>query len=129
MRLRDLALGLLLFLQPALCLLAFPGAEGFGRNAVGGRQGSVYVVTNLNDTGAGSLRDAVSQSDRIIIFAVGGVINIKDRVVVSKRVSILGQTAPGGGITVYGNGWSFSGSDDVIVRYVQLMVFSLSMYI
>lgn len=45
-------------------LLAFPGAEGFGRNAIGGRNGSVYVVSNLNDTGAGSLRDAVSKPDR-----------------------------------------------------------------
>jgi len=100
--------------------LAFPGAEGFGRNAVGGRGGSVYVVTNLNDTGPGSLRDAVSKPDRIVVFSVGGLITISDRMVVSKRVSILGQTAPGNGITVYGNGWSFSNADDAIVRYIRI---------
>ncbi|KAK8241556.1 pectin lyase fold/virulence factor [Phyllosticta capitalensis] len=106
---------------PAICQqLAFPGAEGFGRYATGGRDGSVYVVTNLNEDGEGSLRDAVSESDRIVVFAVGGTINITDRMVVSKRVSILGQTAPGGGITTYGNGWSFSNANDAIVRYIRI---------
>ncbi|KAL6711059.1 hypothetical protein ACN47E_006934 [Coniothyrium glycines] len=100
--------------------LAFPGAEGFGRNAIGGRNGKVYVVNNLNDSGAGSLRDAVSQPDRIVVFSVGGLIKIENRIVVSKRVSILGQTAPGDGITVYGNGWSFSNADDAIVRYIRI---------
>lgn len=110
----------LLFLIPSALGLAFPGAEGFGRNAIGGRKGSVYVVTNLDDSGAGSLRDAVSKTDRIIVFAVGGVIKITDRIVVSKRITILGQTAPGDGITVYGNGWSFSNADDAIVRYIRI---------
>ncbi|KAF2734089.1 pectin lyase-like protein [Polyplosphaeria fusca] len=110
---------LALQIQLAAALLAFPGAEGFGRNAIGGRQGSVYVVTNLDDSGTGSLRDAVSKPDRIVVFAIGGLIRIKDRVVVSKRISILGQTAPGDGITVYGNGWSFSNADDTIVRYIR----------
>ena len=108
---------------PALSIaqqLAFPGAEGFGRYATGGRSGSVYVVTNLNDSGSGSLRDAVSQASRIIVFAVGGVINIDSRLVVSKRITILGQTAPGDGITVYGNGWSFSNADNAIVRYIRI---------
>lgn len=100
--------------------LAFPGAEGFGRNAVGGRGGTVYVVSNLNDSGAGSLRDAVSKPDRIVVFSVGGLIKIKERIVLSKRISILGQTAPGDGITVYGNGWSFSNADDAIVRYIRI---------
>ncbi|KAF1939622.1 pectate lyase-like protein [Clathrospora elynae] len=100
--------------------IAFPGAEGFGRNAIGGRNGKVYVVSNLNDSGVGSLRDAVSKPDRIVVFSTGGLIKIKDRLVVSKRVSILGQTAPGDGITVYGNGWSFSNADDAIVRYVRI---------
>jgi pectate lyase len=100
--------------------LAFPGAEGFGRNAIGGRNGKVYIVSNLNDTGAGSLRDALSQPDRTIVFSIGGLITIKDRMVVSKRISILGQTAPGEGITVYGNGWSFSNADDAIVRYIRI---------
>ncbi|RHZ65421.1 hypothetical protein CDV55_106675 [Aspergillus turcosus] len=108
------------FSQAATALIAFPGAEGFGANAIGGRKGQVYVVTNLNDSGAGSLRDAVSATDRIVVFAVGGVIKISDRIVVSKRVTILGQTAPGDGITVYGNGWSFSNADDAIVRYIRI---------
>ena len=110
----------LFLLIPSALGLAFPGAEGFGRNAIGGRKGSVYVVNNLNDSGPGSLRDAVSKSDRIIVFATGGVIQIKERMVVSKRVTILGQTAPGDGITVYGNGWSFSNADDAIVRYIRI---------
>ncbi|EMD88169.1 polysaccharide lyase family 1 protein [Bipolaris maydis ATCC 48331] len=113
-------LALLPLLATSASALAFPGAEGFGRNAVGGRGGSVYVVTNLNDSGPGSLRDAVAKSDRIVVFSVGGLITITDRMVVSKRVTILGQTAPGGGITVYGNGWSFSNADDAIVRYIRI---------
>lgn len=100
--------------------LAFPGAEGFGKDAIGGRNGKIYVVSNLNDSGAGSLRDAVSQPDRIVVFQIGGLIKIEERIVVSKRVSILGQTAPGDGITVYGNGWSFSNADDCIVRYIRI---------
>ncbi|KAM0237800.1 hypothetical protein ACHAP5_008925 [Fusarium lateritium] len=100
--------------------LAFPGAEGFGRNAVGGRQGEVYKVTNLNDSGTGSLRDAVSKPNRIVVFDVGGVIKISDRIVVSKNIYIAGQTAPGGGIVVYGNGWSLSNANESIVRYITI---------
>ncbi|KAF9870584.1 pectate lyase C [Colletotrichum karsti] len=99
---------------------AFPGAEGMGRMSVGGRTGKVYKVTNLNDSGTGSLRDAVSQPNRIVVFDVGGVINIKARIVVSKNIYIAGQTAPGGGITVYGNGFSWSNANDAIVRYIRI---------
>ncbi|KAL4735613.1 pectin lyase fold/virulence factor [Aspergillus similis] len=120
MQLLHTLLALLPLCRSTTALLAFPGAEGFGANAVGGRGGDVYVVTNLEDSGEGSLRDAVSETDRIVVFAVGGVINIEDRIVVSKRVTILGQTAPGDGITVYGNGWSFSNADDAIVRYIRI---------
>jgi len=56
----------------AFSLIAFPGAEGFGAEAIGGRAGTVYVVTNLNDSGTGSLRDALSTKGRIVVFAVGG---------------------------------------------------------
>ncbi|XDG09204.1 hypothetical protein ABKA04_008819 [Annulohypoxylon sp. FPYF3050] len=100
-------------------LLAFPGAEGFGRNAVGGRTGSVYHVTNLNDSGTGSFRDAVSKANRIIVFDVGGTIKITTRIAVSKNIYIAGQTAPGDGITVYGNGMSWSNANDAIVRYIR----------
>ncbi len=99
--------------------LAFPGAQGFGRFASGGRAGTVYHVTNLNDSGTGSLRDAVSQPGRIVVFDVAGVINISSRIVFAKNLYVAGQTAPGEGVTVYGDGVSFSGSDNIIVRYMR----------
>src|ERR1700743_3842179 len=83
--------------------IAFPGAEGFGRFASGGRGGSVYKVTNLNDYGPGAFRDAVSQPKRTVIFDVSGVIKIGDKIKVAPDMTIAGQTAPGQGITVYGN--------------------------
>lgn len=100
-------------------LLAFPGAEGFGRFATGGRGGAVYHVTNLDDAGPGSLRDALSQPNRTVVFDVSGVIRIKDRLVFKSNQTIAGQTAPGGGITVYGNGTSFSGASHTVVRYMR----------
>ena len=99
--------------------LAFPGAQGWGRYATGGRTGSVYHVTNLNDSGTGSLRDAVSQPNRIVVFDISGVIRINSRIVFSKNLYVAGQTAPGEGITVYGDGVSFSGADNIIVRYMR----------
>ena len=104
-------------------LVAFPGAEGFGKFAKGARASSsptVYHVTNLNDSGTGSFRDAVSASNRIVVFDVAGVINITGRIVCSSNVYIAGQTAPGEGITVYGNGFSYSGADNVICRYLRM---------
>ena len=82
--------------------LAFPEAEGFGRHATGGRAGKVYHVTNLNDSGTGSFRDAVSQSDRIVVFDVGGYIVLKTAVSAKSNLTIAGQTAPGGGIGFQG---------------------------
>ena len=99
--------------------LAFPGAQGWGRFATGGRTGSVYHVTNLNDSGSGSLRDAVSQPNRIVVFDVSGVIRINSRIVFKNNLYVAGQTAPGEGITVYGDGVSFSGADNIIVRYMR----------
>lgn len=104
-------------------LPAFPGAEGLGKFASGARTSStptVYRVTNLNDSGTGSLRDAVSASNRIVVFDVAGVIRINSRVVVASNIYIAGQTAPGEGITVYGNGFSFSGANNTICRYIRI---------
>jgi hypothetical protein len=87
----------------------------------GGRGGEVAHVTNLDDAGPGSFRDAVSQSDRVVVFDVGGVINISERIVIHKNITVAGQTAPGGGITIYGNGVAFNGdSGNNIIRYIRV---------
>lgn len=99
---------------------AFPGAEGFGRFATGARGGQVYHVTNLNDAGPGSFRDGITKPNRTVVFDVGGVIRIQSRITVSPNLYIAGQTAPGDGITVYGNGLSFSNSDNCIVRHIRI---------
>ncbi|MBE6382645.1 MAG: hypothetical protein E7049_06500 [Lentisphaerae bacterium] len=102
--------------------IAFPGAAGWGRFAKGARASSspkVLHVTNLNDSGTGSLRWAVTQSDAIVVFDVAGVIIPKSTIVFGKNLYIAGQTAPGEGITVYGNRCSFSGSDNLICRYLR----------
>ena len=99
--------------------LAFPGAEGFGRFATGGRGGTIYHVTNLNDSGTGSLRDAVSQPNRIVVFDVAGVIYLKSGLSFAGNLTVLGQTAPGEGVQVYGDRVSFSGANNLIVRYMR----------
>src|SRR5690554_5252926 len=98
--------------------LAFPEAVGFGRFASRRKDGTVYKVTNLNDSGPGSLRDAVSSPNRIVVFEVAGVIQLQSRLVFSSNLTIAGQTAPGEGVVVYGNGVSFSGAHNVIVRHI-----------
>jgi hypothetical protein len=98
-------------------LVAFPGAEGFGALATGGRGGEVYIVTNLDDSGPGSLRDAVSQPNRTVVFEVGGTITIESQLVFSSNLTVAGQTAPGG-IAVFGEGVSLSGKNNVIVQYM-----------
>ncbi|GIE95618.1 hypothetical protein Ari01nite_30830 [Paractinoplanes rishiriensis] len=97
-------------------VLAFPGAVGFGAAATGGRGGSIYHVTNLNDSGAGSFRDAVSQPNRIVVFDVGGYIRLTSTVLVKSNITIAGQTAPGGGTGVMGGEVSFNSAKNVIVR-------------
>ena len=108
------------FTSAQIPLPAFPGAAGFGANARGGRGGSVYIVTNLNDSGPGSFRDAVSQPNRYVVFAVGGVIRINSRITVAPNLTIAGQTAPGEGITIYGNGLSFSNANNTVTRYLRV---------
>ena len=103
-------------------LLAFPGAEGFGRYTQGARsvaKPEVYHVTNLNDSGTGSFRDAVSKTGRIIVFDVAGTITLKSPLVVKGNNTILGQTAPGEGVQIYGDRVSFSGANNLIVRYIR----------
>lgn len=100
--------------------LAFPTAEGFGRFATGARSGTVYHVTHLGDSGPGSFRDAVSVPNRTIVFDVGGVIRIGERFAVAPNTTIAGQTAPGDGIVIYGNGLSFSNANNSIVRYIRI---------
>ncbi|MET9830359.1 hypothetical protein ABZ078_13765 [Streptomyces sp. NPDC006385] len=98
---------------------AFPGAEGFGARATGGRGGEVYHVTNLDDSGSGSFRDAVSRGPRIVVFDVGGYITLKSPLHVASDITIAGQTAPGDGVATRGYQVSFSNSDNVIVRYMR----------
>ena len=110
-------------LSPDACagstLLAFPGAVGFGATATGGRGGGAYHVTNLNDSGTGSFRDAVSAGHRVVVFDVGGIVNLASALSVSGDLTIAGQTAPGGGIALEGREVSFSNSTNDIVRHVR----------
>jgi len=100
--------------------LAFPEAEGFGRHARGGRDGTVVHVTNLDDSGAGSFRDAVSSSNRIVVFDVGGYIRLQTAVSVKSDITIAGQTAPGEGIGFQGGEISFANSSSIICRYIRI---------
>jgi hypothetical protein len=101
--------------------LSFPGAEGFGRFAVGGRGGRVVKVTNLADSGPGSLRQAVvGQGPRTVVFEVSGIIDLeRDLDIHRGQITIAGQTAPGDGITLRGYGLNVH-ADDVIVRYLRV---------
>jgi len=103
--------------------LAFPGAEGFGRFAEGGRGGKVIKVTNLNDSGPGSLRAAVeADGPRIVVFDVGGVIRLKsDLKIANDHITIAGQTAPGYGVTLRDAQFLIH-ANHVIVRYLHVRV-------
>lgn len=104
--------------------LAFPGAEGYGRFARGGRGGKVVHVTNLNNNGPGSLREAVTNDigPRTIVFDVSGIIRLKDRLVINQPyVTLAGQTAPGKGITIAAAPLGLTGNDG-IVRFVRVRV-------
>lgn len=110
--------------------LAFPGAEGYGRHARGGRGGRVIEVTNLDDSGPGSLRAAVeAEGPRTVVFNVSGLITLESKLVINRANSYLtvaGQTAPGKGICI--RNWTFGaiGARDTIVRYVRLRLGNLA---
>lgn len=102
--------------------VAFEGAEGYGRNAVGGRGGKVVYVTNLNDSGAGSLREACTADigPRTIMFKVAGMIQLKSRLVCNQDyMTIAGQTAPGKGITIKSAPIGFTGKD-MVIRFMRV---------
>lgn len=107
-------------------LKAFPTAEGYGRTAKGGRGGRVLRVTNLNDSGPGSLRDAVlATGPRTVIFDVSGVIHLRSKLVIrgaNKDLTVAGQTAPGKGIVVHGYTFGMIGGEETILRFIRTRV-------
>lgn len=98
---------------------AFPGAEGHGRYVTGGRGGVVKHVTNLNDKGTGSFRDAVSgSSKKIVVFDVAGVIPLSSDLTIDANTTIMGQTAPYPGITLRYK--TLRCANNIIVRYIRI---------
>lgn len=116
-------------------VLAFPGAEGGGRFASGGRGQEVYTVTNLNDYGiseepiAGSLRYGL-KSNRTIVFAVAGTIELKQTLSFKglSNITLAGQTAPGDGITLSGWATDISNSENLIIRYLRFRPGAANIY-
>lgn len=99
---------------------AFPGAEGHGRYITGGRGGEIRHVTNLNDSGAGSLREALKGNDaKTIVFDVSGYIDLKSQLDITSNTTIAGQTAPYPGITLRYFTIYFGKCDNVIVRFLR----------
>ena len=101
--------------------LAFPCAEGSGRFSTGGRGGSVYEVTNLSNSGPGSIVDAVKAGNRTIVFRVSGTIELGDVILKPKsNTTIAGQTAPGDGICLKGR--IYINTSNIIIRYIRVRV-------
>jgi pectate lyase len=109
----------------AALLVGFLGAEGFGRLATGGRGGDVYRVTNLNDTGAGSLRNGIVTAPaggRTIVFEVAGQINLASRLLIDNKskLTIAGQTAPAGGITLAHQELTIEDSNNIVLQHLRI---------
>ena len=100
---------------------AFPGAEGYGARTRGGRGGRVIAVTNLDDSGPGSLRQAcASKGPRIVVFRVSGTIALKSPLSISNPyITIAGQTAPGDGVCLKDHPLRI-GADEVVIRYLRV---------
>ena len=97
---------------------AFPGAEGHGRYVTGGRDGKIVHVTNLNDSGTGSFREAVRSGNKIIVFDVAGVIALKSDLKFADNITILGQTAPSPGITL--RYYTVQPGSNNIIRFIRI---------
>ena len=97
---------------------AFPGAEGHGRYVTGGRGGKIVHVTNLNDSGTGSFREAVKSGNKIIVFDVAGVIALKSDLKFADNITILGQTAPAPGITL--RYYTVQPGSNNIIRFIRI---------
>jgi hypothetical protein len=99
--------------------IAFPGAEGYGKYTTGGRGGKVFIVSNLNDKGTGSFREAAEKTGkRTIVFAISGTIHLESKINIRSDVTIAGQTAPGDGICIADQSVVLRG-DNIIVRYLR----------
>lgn len=107
-------------------LKAFVGAQGQGAIAAGGRGGDVYHVTSLLDDGSpGTLRDALESASgpRTVVFETGGIIHLDSRLKIrTDKLTLAGQTAPGGGITLAGYPLDIVNRSDIIIRYMRFRV-------
>lgn len=105
---------------PQAAIPAFPGAEGGGMYTAGGRGGKVYVVTSLEDSGPGTLREACDAGGaRIVVFNVSGIIQLKNRIRIrAPYLTIVGNTAPGDGVCIAGATFGID-THDVIIRHLR----------